>query len=226
MRNYKVTAWLSSHLAGDAPELDSLIGREIAYKTGKRAGRKIGRHTPIEEIEDIKAPIARRSINGFHVMCCSFPIISDSVIPEQVDRIACRFESTKLSVLLGYEHRCSLASTKGNYKSRFLPVRVRHADRVVWFFRGVRKPIKNLLKSIDSIGQYRKIGYGQVCNWDMEEIENDFSIFAEYGDTTILMRPIPIECVPDNLSGYTRSFGAWRSPYWHAGFYQDVAVPR
>jgi len=220
VKNYRVTAWLASPLAGEPPMLDAILGDELACRLGTKNKKKIGRWTPPSEIEKLPIPLVHT--NG--IPHCSSPIIPKPAA-EWTAHIAKRFDSSRLATLISEENRKSVLTTSGPYKSRFQSVRVRLIDRVAWFLRGDKEQVNKLLKSIHAVGAHRGIGYGQVWEWTFDEMEDDYSIFAPYGGKKMLMRMLPAKYAVDGIVGYKRSYGAFLPPYWHGGNMHDIIVP-
>jgi len=224
VKNYKVSAWLASPLAGEPPMLDAILGDELACRLGEKHHKKMGRWTPKEEIKELPIPLTNKYINRKKVINCSAPILPEPHA-EWVDHIAKRFNSSKMALLIAPKHRKSVMTASGPYKSKFDKIRVRLVDRVCWFIRGEREGINKLLKSIYAIGAHRGIGYGQIFEWTFEEMEDDYSIFCPCNGKIVLMRPIPVECRIDNLCGYRRSWGGGMPPYWHPAMQTEILEP-
>ena len=222
--NWKVTAWLSSPLAGEPPYLDAILEGEMAFRLGKKHHNKLTRDTPLTEITRVPIPLAKRTIAGRDVYACSNPIIP-TPNSEWVDRSSKRLDSDMIALLLSPGERKSIGTTSGSYKQRYAPIRIRLIDRICWFFRGDKYEVRRILKSVFAVGQYRKIGYGIVHSWEYEEIEKDFSIFADEGTNRILMKTIPAGNEVKNVIGYRLGFGGVCSPYWHPENYMEIAVP-
>lgn len=240
IKNWLISAWLASPLAGDAPMLDGILQWEMSLRLGAKHAKKLGKWTRASEILDIPIPIAKRTINGHDVFCCSSPILPPLQAPEWVDRTSKRFESSKMAQIIDPMYRKNVATGSGAYKSRFAPERIRLVDRVCWFVRGDRKEIKKILKDIHAIGKDRNIGYGFVWQWTFDEMAEDYSIFAPYphdqhdshnqhNDKQVLMRTIPLNNNSNNnlnnICGYKLSFGGYKPPYWHPAFQMEIAVP-
>ena len=225
IKNWLISAWLASPLAGEPPAFDGILGWELAMRLGMKHANKTGRWTPAKEILDVPIPIAKRTIGGMDVYCCSNPIMSPLLAPEWVDRTSKRFESSKMAQIIAPEYRKSVMTASGPYKSRFVPERVRLVERVCWFVRGDRKEINKLLKNIHAIGRHRGIGYGLAWAWTFDDVEDDYSIFVPHKGKQVLMKTIPLGAGLENVCGYKKSFGAYRPPYWHPSFQREVAVP-
>ena len=225
IKNWRITAFLQSPLCGQAPQLDALLAWELSLRLGEKYQRKITRSVPLSEMPKIPLPLARRTICNYDIFCCSDPILPSSRIEWQ-ERMAKRFDTTKNSLILHESQLKSLLIASGPYKQRFSPVNLKLIDRVVWIARGDRKQINKLLKGVSSIGKCRNSGYGLVGFFDYEELEDDLSIFANYGRGKILMRTVPsVVAFKEPCTGYSVSFGAWTHPYWHPENYMEVAIP-
>ena len=225
IKNWLVSAWLASPLAGDVPMLDALLEWEMSLRLGMKHAKKVGRWTSPDEIKNVPIPLAKRTINGYDIYCCSNPILPPLQVPEWIDRTSKRFESSKMAQIIAPEYRKNVVTGAGPYKSRFASERIRLVDRVCWFIRGDKPEINKLLKDIHAIGKDRNIGYGFVWQWTFDEMAEDYSIFAPQDGKQILMRTIPLRGELDNICGYKKSFGGWKPPYWHPAFQIEVAIP-
>jgi len=224
IKNWKVTAWLSSPLAGEPPQFDAILGWELARRLGYKHCRKLTRDTPLSDIQNPPIPLAQRTISGVDVFCCSAPILPEPH-DEWVERISKRIDTDEIALLLAPEFRKSLLVASGPYKMRYVPERIRLIDCVCWFVRGDRKEIHKLVKSVYAIGKHRNIGYGQVEDWTFEETEEDYSISALRQGKPVLMKIIPFGSECQNMTGYKHSFGAANMPYWHPENYREIASP-
>jgi hypothetical protein len=222
--NWKVTAWLSSPLAGEPPYLDAILEWEMTRRLGVKHSKKLTRDTPLSEINRVPVPLAKRTIEGNDVYACSDPILP-APRGEWVERTAKRMDTDLVALLIAPEERKSIGVTSGPYKMRYAPVRARLIDRVCWFFRGDKYEIRRVLKSVLAIGQYRKIGYGMVSSWEYTEMEKDYSIFADSEGGKVLMKTIPAGGDMAGITGYRKSFGGGLPPYWHPENYMEIAVP-
>jgi len=238
LKNWLVSAWLASPIAGDPPELDGILAWEMSLRLGLKHAGKTGRWTPAEEIRDVPIGLAKRTYAGCDMFCCSAPILPPLDAPEWTDHTGKRFESSKLAAAIAPEYRKSVMTASGPYKSRFVPVRVRLVPRVCWFIRGNREEVNKILKSVHSIGLHRAIGYGAVWKWTFDEVEKDYSIFAPHNGKIVLMKALPLPGrmgargnftidAPylENVCGYRVSYGGYRPPYWHPSFQRAVAEP-
>jgi len=222
--NWKATAWLSSPLAGEPPYFDAILEGEMAFRLGAKHQKKLTRDTSLSEITRVPIPLAKRTIADRDVYACSDPIIP-TPSAEWADRTAKRLDTDLIALLLSPSERKSIGTTSGPYKQRYAPVRVRLIDRVCWFFRGDKHEVRRILKTVYSIGQYRKIGYGIVRSWEYEEMGYDCSIFANDGTDRVLMKTIPHSSETNDIRGYRLGYGGVCPPYWHPENYMEIAVP-
>ena len=223
IKNWKVTCLLASPLCGDAPRLDSLLEYELALRLGMTHAKKLTRNVPLSEIPRVPIPLSQITIGGHDLYRCSDPIIPPPYA-EWADRQAKRLDIDKIARILHESQRKKLLTSSGPYKSRFVPLRIRLIDRIVWFARGDRVEMNKLLKKIVAVGHLRNIGYGRIKGWEYEEQEQDYSIFAPYKGKEILMKTLPIEAAREAY-GYRHSFGGAFPPYWHPETYMEIAVP-
>jgi len=225
IKNWKVTAWLSSPLAGEPPALDAILEWELSKRLGMKHHNKLTRNVPLSDIQRVPIPLAKRTISGHDVYACSNPIIPEPTA-EWVDHMARRIDTDLIALLLAPNQRKSLLVASGPYKMLYRPLRIRLVDRVVWFARGDKTEIRKLLKSVNALGSHRGIGYGLVERWELEETgEDDYSIFADCQGKPVLMKTIPFGHSLQNVGGYKHSFGGAFPPYWHPETYMEIAIP-
>jgi len=225
IKNWKITAWLNSPLCGEPPALDALLTWELSLRLGSKHHKKMTRNTRLKDIDVIPLPIAKRTIMGLDIFCCS-----DAVIPlplhEWEERQSKRFDTTHNALILAEKNRKALLIASGPYKQRYSPLRVRLIDQICWFSRCDKKETNKLLKSILSVGKGRNYGYGLVRSWEFEPVEEDYSLFALHEGKHVLMKTISLSCAIDKkATGYRRDFGAWQAPYWHPENYCEIAKP-
>jgi hypothetical protein len=225
LKNWKVTAYLNSPLIESGLSLEAMMQWEMSCRLGTKHAKKMKRDTPLEEIEDVPIPVAKRTINGIDLFCCSSPVIGE-IKNECVNRIAKRFDTSEVALMLEEHERKSILVASGPYKMRYAPARVITTDSVSWFVRGDRKEMNKILKKIYSIGKHRNIGYGTISSWEYTEMEDDYSITANVFGEKIIMRTLPMGyCVANGLKGYRKGYGSVTTPYWHPANYMEIAIP-
>lgn len=224
IKNWKLTVNLLTPLAGDPPALDSILEYEMAFRLGMKHARKMTRDIPLSDVTRPPIPLCRKTLSGVDVYQCSDPIVSETMA-EWVEKQAKRFDTSKNALLLRPDQRKALLIASGPYKMRFAPVRVRLIKKVCWFFRGDRKEVNKIFKSIKSLGMKRSIGYGLIGSFSFEETENNYSLFANQHGKRVLMKTIPLCDELNGATGYRESFGGGFPPYWHPETFTEIAIP-
>lgn len=223
MSNWKVTAVLSSPLAGDAPYLDALLEFEMAQRHGK--AHVITRDQPAPPVGEIHLPLLRGNVGAVNgIPRCSAPILSPKDVRHE--HFAKRI-GVENSHLLRDGQRLVVATGNSWTKSYRLPIKASSVEKIVWFVGGSkRRNLKTLLKSVTSVGKKRSQGFGRVASWEFEEVEVDHSWFAPSEHGTLLMRVLPwCDDLPKDLIGFKRWFGGYAAPYWHPDRQIEVVVP-
>ncbi len=218
----RVTAVLSSPLCGEAPMLDGVLEYEVAVLQG--LANRLRKDIPLPEESGLELPVARKTFGGCAIYRCSSPIVDTRHEGRE-------FVTKRLAVEhagdLHPSQRLSVAVGNSTFKSYRLPLKVTRPSEVVWFCHGHRQPIHKLLKRVTAIGRKRSVGYGRVSQWLVEEIDEDYSLFAmEPQGRPVLMRPLPL-CseLPGDLLGWRQDFAGIRPPYWHPDRFAECVVP-
>lgn len=223
IKDWMITAWLASPLCGEPPALDALLAHELSYRLGSKHHKKLTRAHSLDGLESMPIPVAKRTISGVEVYCCSNPVIPEPDA-EWHDYQSKRIDTSKIALLLAPENRKNLLTASGPYKMRHVPLRIRLVDRVCWFVRCDRAETNKLLKSIKAIGKGRGYGYGIVRGWDWTECEDFSSIWVEHKGKRVIMRTLPLKCA-EGMTGYRHGFGGWTFPYWHPENGTEIAIP-
>lgn len=218
LANYKLTIHLLTPISEKPPMLDALLIWELSKRLGLSKSEDLSRSTPLSEIKEIGIPICQKTIQGVDVYQCSNPIYK--VEYEYYEHQAKRFECDKMALLLDPHEQKTLLTASGPYKMRFAQVRTLIIPKVIYFFRGDKYEVRKILKSVLSLGRLRQIGYGRVSHFDIEEVKENYSIFAG----NVLMRTIPYY-EDDDIKGAIKGYGACRPPYWHPENYMEVWEP-
>ena len=225
MRHVKITAWMASELAGMAPQLDALlIKMRCRNHTSEGAHERYDPAPPM----DLMPPcvIHREMVMGQFVHHVSSPILMahDS---DRHERIAQHFPREKSNFLIGSQ-RGTIATTNGQQKSMYLPVRRRFIRCIVWFaaLNDQRSRLRKELRKVTHIGQDRSRGSGRVERWVVEPIDSDLSWFAPHPEGNVLMRQLPYgDWLPRDLIGAILDFDAVTVPYWHPGRKMEIVRP-
>ena len=227
MKPLKVSCFLNSPLGVEpfslnANMLDSLLEYELAMRMNmafrvQRSDTLTDYNRPI--------PLSKHQITkDLFIWTCSDPII-DSKAYTFVEHYSKRLKIED-ACLLAENERKSVMIASGKFKSMRKPIVLKQIDKIVWFCHGDRREIRKLLKKITSIGKNRNMGYGQVKEWVVEEIEHDYSISVKHNNKRILMKTYPLEYV-DKVAdiGYKAYYGGYKPPYWHPDRYREIATP-
>jgi len=88
-------------------------------------------------------------------------------------------------------------------------------DKAVWYVRGEKEQIKDLLNDITHIGKKAQSqGKGQVGKWIVEEVEHDYSVFKDGK----LMKTVPLEYFEATEASMNNQMvlieSPFRPPYW------------
>jgi CRISPR type IV-associated protein Csf3 len=119
---------------------------------------------------------------------CSFAQWYEDMV-EDHQTYSKRFD-LKYSDVIDFKGKTSRFDTKsGRFKNYFIKVYYRTASYVDWFAKGDKEELERLLKFVTHLGKKTSQGWGAVLKWEVEKIENDFSIYKDEK----LIRAIPIK---------------------------------
>lgn len=221
----RIAARLDSPLAGDAPQLDAIVEKEIArFHPKSTPGEKMDRSMPCPAPGLLPMPLVRESIGGWPVVHVSSPILL-GVVSDNHDFIAKRI-GVENANLLAEEERKVVSTTNSWTKSYRLPLRTRIIDSIVWFAEGNRREVLRLVRRVMAIGKKVSDGYGRIREWTVDSGVEPLWWFAPSPTGRVLMRPLP-RCseLPHDLVGYRLDYGACCPPYWHPSRYGEIVVP-
>lgn len=220
---FKVICKLCSPLCKEAPYLDALLYNELMFKQGLcKSGKKLNRGDSIDEIKEIRIPLKSIRYNDVPIYFCSNPIYK--IDYEYREDFSYHMEP-ELCFLLSDKERKSISSTSGIYKDRRLPIRLKLVNEIIWFCNGTKNSVLEILQSITSIGSLRKQGFGVISEWEVENIEKDYSFFIERKEKRVLMKSLPENIIQKDMTGYTIGYGAFSPPYWHPGRFMNIIYP-
>lgn len=96
---------------------------------------------------------------------------------------------------------------------------------ITFYCMGHKKELLEMLNCMPALGKKASMGFGVVDRWEIEEIENDYSLWhPAYG----LMRPTPVESVEladKDVSVYPTLMYAVKPPYWKSCNFKLCRVP-
>jgi len=225
IRNLKITAHLISPLIGAPPFLDALLTYVLAFKLDNFESQKMNKSTPINQFKRLPIPITQYDLGNYKINACSDPIYK--IESEWEEKITKRFETDKLSLIINPEKRKTISIGGGYLRSKFIGIYAKIITQIIWFARGEQTELERLLNNVNSIGYFRKIGYGLVDRWIVEEHAPTNFIFSKekLNDKKILMKTIPICKDIKDIIGCKKSFGAYKPPYWHPGNFMEIFSP-
>lgn len=121
-----------------------------------------------------------------------------------------------------------ISDSVGAYRAYRNPVVVRVVEgaKITFYCNGTKDKIEDLLQHIPAAGKKPSMGWGWVSSWDVEEVDNDYSVFhPDYG----LMRPIALDDA-DKYSNFCFEkypifqYGV-KPPYWKPCNFRACYVP-
>lgn len=77
---------------------------------------------------------------------------------------------------------------RGKFKVNHIKLYYRFARYIDWYCLGNLEKIQKLLNFTTAIGKNTGDGWGQILRWELQEVEQDYSVFGKNGE---LMRAIP-----------------------------------
>ena len=211
----RITAWLQTPVVSDALLPIDAVLYYAAHRElyGERIASHPGALIPSEHREQALVPLAicEGHTPTWYYAASSAQWPTETV--EGTDHWTCRFDAG-LSDLIDLPHgRINTAS--GRYRGYHMPVFYRSALSVWWYVRGNRETITRLLRLVSHLGKKTSQGWGAVLRWQVEPIEQDWSVTGPSGEC---MRPIPASD-GDMLAGY-------RPPYWVPSRQTICRMPR
>lgn len=130
-----------------------------------------------------------------------------------------RYDEATAHLVEGSRPRSKIPLSGGEFKSQIISLTYRPAKRCVFFFRGDRERLEELFEAhFTALGKKTSIGYGQVRDWELTQIEDDRSLVAN----DRAMRPIPTEKL--TFAG-EQAHLSWRPPYHASENHTRCAPP-
>lgn len=133
---------------------------------------------------------------------------------EHYNRTPDFFAADKINSL---NEKCQISDSVGIYRAYRNAVVIRTIEnaKIYFFARGNKEKIVDLLSYIPATGKKPSMGWGIVDKWEVEEIEENYSVIhPDYG----LMRPIPVDEADQypniDFSKYPVMRYGIKPPYW------------
>lgn len=156
-------------------------------------------HTSYPILTNLKYYDKEKLIKTFdHEMYCKYGVLT-----------------TKSGKPLGIKNNSS-----GHYKNEFYSIERFVAESIVYYVRGHKETIENLLKKLRFIGRKSSLGWGEVKYISIEETTKDYSLFKD----NQLMRNIPI-VNSFNFKSNKVKIGRLTHPYWLKTDLKECIVP-
>lgn len=138
-----------------------------------------------------------------------------------VDAWSKRFDQSLVDLVDFNGRRGVVNTSSGTYKGYRVPVYYRSAMWVEWYCVGDKERIEYLLSTVTHIGKKSAQGWGRVIAWEVEQIDEDYSIWRD-GQ---LMRGIPVYHWPRELGAPRKASYGVRPPYWLSSNQTILAMP-
>lgn len=189
-KNLKITAKMGSPIAiTENINLDTLIllGALKCKLEEEFYYRQDNIYCSIEEAKEILSPILDMELDVF---CASYGFGNSK---EFVTRWSKRFcnKNDNLIMFTG-KGKQRIETGSGHFKNYHMPLIVRSFKEVIFYARGNKEEIEKALNYVYYIGKKSSQGYGEVREWIIEEIEENFSILDHFGKP---MRNIPARLI-------------------------------
>jgi CRISPR type IV-associated protein Csf3 len=130
-------------------------------------------------------PVAKHYIGDDWLWAISSPVYQYSM--EQINKARKRWDADFNYPISWGKKKAKIQTDGGPFKSADRAVPERIVETVTWYAVGDVVQVKDLLKGCTSIGHRRAAGYGQVHEWLVEPVAEDWSL-VRHGQ---LMTPLP-----------------------------------
>lgn len=217
MQNLKVTAFLTTPIAvydNYSPALDGLLQYFFLLKNNI----PISPNPTESDLIDVDLPLLKINLSKqdwyWAVSSPHYQYSSASVAKYRK-----RWDYQDSNIDWG-KKKAKVDVAVGHTKSYDLPLPIKTVSRIDWFVVGDAKEIMEILDLCKALGKKSAYGYGQVSNWEICFIENDYHLFR--GDK--LARPIPVEYakslyghVSERFNGCPELVWSIKPPGWILG---------
>lgn len=188
------------------------LGSEYYTLPSKRAEEIVAeiveKYMPLERFGDKDIYVWKGSVSFFEPK-----IVGGTTIYKRFSPRNLRFVKTR-------KKRVDL--TRGYFKMYAMRIPTVTVKRVVFYAKGEKEEIEELLRHVPALGKKRVVGFGDIRKVVIEEIEKDHSLYMETQGKTIATRPIPLELLPKIAEERGRltiktdsvAYIGFRPPYW------------
>lgn len=212
MENLQVTAYLSNGIAvydDWSPSLDSLLTYQILASKGlNHPNPTPDQVEKCQPIVDESLPLKIDSIHKYSY--CSSPVYKYTI--EDQSRYRKRWSPDQDGRINWGKRKAKFSTSEGPEKSYDLPLFIRLTPRIDWFCVGDKSGILDLLQYATGLGKKRSSGFGQVSEWVVTPIEEDWSIIKD-GKLT---KPLPVDLAYELgvTTFHNMMIWGWRPPAW------------
>lgn len=211
MKNLQVTAYLSSPIAvfdDWTPQLEGLAIYQLLSKMGLAHPNPSIEQIKENQIYIDKLPIKKDSEHGFYY--CSNPVYT--YVCEEISKFRKRWTPQEDGHINWGKRKAKIETSQGAEKHYDLPLFLRLTNQIDWFCVGNKESLYALLKDVSGLGKKRSYGYGQVYQWEIKSIENDWSLVRN-GE---LMKPVSGKVFKDLEIDrfYNVIKWGWKPPSW------------
>jgi CRISPR type IV-associated protein Csf3 len=117
--------------------------------------------------------------------------------------------------------RKKLHINQGYFRNFMIALPYLPTPTVSFYVNGDKECIDELLKGLPALGKKTAIGYGFINNYEIEEIDEDYSLFKDGNP----MRPIPIQWIDEFQEGGEIIPMAYKIPYWARDSVAPCIIP-
>jgi hypothetical protein len=184
--------------------LDSIIGYALIKEKYGYVEHKLNIEENLFENGNLEIPI-RKHKKGYYL--ASRLLYNKDKDYEYVESIKKRWDNKHDELSDFGKSKRQVTIRKGEFKSGDYPINV-HTIKDVWFYFYSDYPeyVKRLIDDyIPGIGYKTAIGYGEIDNISLEEIN--------YNPFKNIIRPIPTRFFKEPLNNKI-SYTGWKPPYW------------
>lgn len=210
MQNLQITARLSTAFGTYddwSPSLEGILVYQLLEKNNLLSANPTPQQ--VVDVQDFlrdNLPLKQAALKNESYWCVSSPCYV--VKGEQTDRYRKRWDNHENNLNWG-KRKPQFKTSEGAEKSYDLPLYTRLASSISWFVVGDKSEIKELLQTVTHIQKKRSYGNGEVREWEIKLIYNDYHLWRD----NKLMRPVPVKLIDQKLDNPQLIWG-WRSPAW------------
>lgn len=212
--NLKITLHMRTPIAGGGMiHLDALLATAIFMRRYIRLPRHNGRREDIWKTIRRHMPLHSIGIGDKRIFCGSIGFAEGCI---SVVRWKKRWDS-EYDDLVEFGKRCEKIDHKASYFKQYnMPIIILSTPQIVFYASGDKRKIDGLLHHLSHIGKKSSQGFGEIRDWKIETIEQDWSVWKDGK---------PMRAIPDIKDGFTIQQTGYIFPYWDARNCSKCIVP-